>query len=651
MHIRYKGDDLLKASDMLKSGVITWDNLVYAAYQAMETAYNDETWEGKAADCFKGYYKDIHGSFAAVYFQLTELFNKKCTAYVAEYLTVDGADHAVIDTDELADVITHIVFRIQGASAVHNAVSTQVSNVSDITGIYYTEPGVVKTLGDMKTKVSDFQQAVWDEETRFTGDGFPEMKELLDSLKKLIDGGNAVKVSSDNRSVTYDPSALEETFKDVAAAYESSQDYLDTHETDFAKNDKILQDAIDRRQEELDRRKAVAIGVGIVVAAIGIAATVVTCGAAGPVATIAIGAAVGAVSGAATSVANQNVGDIYGRGKISIKEVGKEAVIGGITGAVTSATGLGSAKAVAATANCAHPVIAKVAIKAGESVINGVVTRGVTTGIREESFGAGFNAAIDGKKIIGDAAGSAVSTLVGEGMDDLYKKTGIDQKMKDSKVADYAGALVKDQLSDGSKRFVSTSIETGGDFKAAWDKTTDLKEIGTSAAKTVVGKATEDIVTSQKEKYDNKSEDEMNKFEKFEKGYKDERIDKKSSDEKFQEQQFNKTKETKAEEYGKKYDENVAAGKEYKVTRDNYVKAYSQRETNRAVQGGELYENAAKAWDNKNVTKEFQTINKNTVKKTIDNTANIVNNNYSAPEGEEHNVRQEDVDNLLKYNN
>ena len=145
MHIRYKGDDLLKASDMLKSGVITWDNLVYAAYQAMETAYNDETWEGKAADCFKGYYKDIHGSFAAVYFQLTELFNKKCTAYVAEYLTVDGADHAVIDTDELADVITHIVFRIQGASAVHNAVSTQVSNVSDITGIYYTEPGIVKT--------------------------------------------------------------------------------------------------------------------------------------------------------------------------------------------------------------------------------------------------------------------------------------------------------------------------------------------------------------------------------------------------------------------------------------------------------------------------------------------------------------------------
>ena len=84
MYIRYKGDDLLRASDMLKNGTLTWDELVGTAYDVMKTAYNDETWQGKAADCFKSYYQDIHGSFAVVYFQLTKLFVEKCTAYVAD---------------------------------------------------------------------------------------------------------------------------------------------------------------------------------------------------------------------------------------------------------------------------------------------------------------------------------------------------------------------------------------------------------------------------------------------------------------------------------------------------------------------------------------------------------------------------------------
>ena len=649
MHICYKGDDLLKASDMLQQGTFTWASLVNTAYDAMEIAYQDETWQGKAADCFKSYYQDIHGSFATVFFELVKLFSEKCKAYVAEYLTVDGADHAVIDTDELADIITHIVFRVQDTHAVDNAVREEIKSVNDITSINYdSKPAVFGQLDKMRTDVTNLQKAVWDEETRFVTDGFPVMQELVDSLKKLINSGNAVKVSSDNRSVAYDPNALKETFKDVASAYEHAGEYEDAHATDFAKNDKILQDAIDRRQEELNQRKALAIGVGIVVAAIGIAATVVTCGAAGPVATIAIGAVVGAVSGAATSVANQNVGDIYGRGEIKGKEVFKEAVIGGVTGAVTSATGLGSARAVAATASCAHPVAAKIAIKAGESVINGIVTRGVGTGIRQESFGAGVSDAFDPRKFAADAAGSVVSTVAGEGVDKFFKKTGIDQKMKDNRIKDYAWTVAKDEVTDASKRFVSTTIKTG-DVKEGLKKAGDGREILTTGIKTVVGKGTEDVVASKKDKFDKKSEEEMTKVEKWAKGFKDNRIEKQSSKDRFQDQQFNKIKDKLADEYGKRYDEGVAAGKKYGLTRENYVKSFSQREANRAVLGGDAYRDAAKKWDNNNVSKEFQAVNKNAVKQASDNAKDIYEKNYTAPNGE-YDARQEDKDHLLNYN-
>ncbi len=654
MHIRYKGDDLLKASDMLKSGAITWFDLVYTAYQAMETAYNDETWEGQAADRFKSYYSDIHGSFAVVYQQLTDLFTKKCTAYVTEYLRVDSDNHAVIDTDELADIITHIVFRIQGASAVHNAVSTQVSNVSDITGIYYTEPGVVKTLGDMKTKVSDFQQAVWDEETHFVSDGFPEMKELLESLKKLVEAGKAVKVSSDNRSIAYDPNALTDTFKDVAAAYESSQDYLDAHETDFAENEKILQKAIDERQEELNRRKALAIGVGIVVAAVGVVATVVTCGAAGPAVAIGIGAAVGAVSSAATSMANQNIGDIYGRGKIDFGEVGKEAVIGGITGAVTSAVGLGSAKAVAATTRIANPVArvgAKAAIKTLESVGTGMINRGIETGIRKGSIKEGWNAATDLNKIAGDAAGAAVSSIVGDSVDGAYKKLGWDKVAKDKKLVDMGTAALKDQLTDGSKRFAGTLAETR-DFSQAADKTFDLEAAGKTLVQTGASKATEYYVADKRQEFDSKRRDKLNDLEKAARDAKKTRMRNMAKNPEFKAEQNAKADRDAKDKYAQMYKDGVKSGNvnPEKTQKEHYVNRYYKHEADKSKNYSSYYKAARKA-DDKTVSKQYESMNKKTAAKTYEAIVNMGKSDYEAPQGEEHNVRQEDIDNLLKYNN
>ena len=653
MHIRYKGDDLLRASDMLKNGTLTWDELVGTAYDVMKTAYNDETWQGKAAECFKSYYQDIHGSFAVVYFQLTKLFVEKCTAYVADYLTVDGDDHAVIDTDELADVITHIVFRSQDTHAVHNAVNTEISSVSDITSIKYdSNPAVFGQLDKMRTDVTKLQQAVWDEETRFTGDGFPEMKELLDSLIKLINSGNAVKVSSDNRSLAYDPSALKETFKDVAAAYEHAGEYEDAHATEFAKNDKILQDAIDRRQEELNRRKAVAIGVAVVVGVIGAVATVVTCGAAGPATAIAVGAIVGAASSAATSIANQNVGDIYGRGKIDGKEVIKEAVIGGITGAVTSVAGLGSAKLVASAAKIANPVVrvgAKAAIKTVISVGTGMINRGIETGIRKESIKEGWNAAIDGKKIAGDAAGAAVSSIVGDSVDGAYKKLGWDKVAKDKKLVDIGTAALKDQLTDGSKRFAGTLAETGNLGDAA-KKTFDLEAAGKTLVQTGVTKATEYYVADQREKFDNKKRQDMNKLERFEDLQKSKRVWRKSSDEEFRKETDIKNERDLTDKYTKMYNDRAKAGNPSKQSKQHYVSRFVTIEENKLKNDESTYFDAARKADDKTVSKQYESMNKSNVGKIYDATADWAKGSETTPQDEVHDARQEDKDHLMNYN-
>ena len=292
MGFQYNGDDLLRVSDSLRNAMHSWDKMLDEARKTMDDAYNDEAWAGKAAERFKNYYQDIHGCFLTIFFSLTELYREKCKGYVAEYLGVDSNDSAVIYTDELQDIINDAEKRITEATAIHNAVQGQINNISDIVGIRYTEPGVIKKLNSIKNNASKLKQAVDNEESKFVSNGFAEIQEMLDSLKALIGDGKSVTVSSDCRSIAYDRTKYAETFQKVSTAYQSQKAYKDAHKTEFEKNQKVLDAAIARREEELKKRQAAAFGLTLVIGIVGAVVTVATAGAAGPAVAIAIGATI-----------------------------------------------------------------------------------------------------------------------------------------------------------------------------------------------------------------------------------------------------------------------------------------------------------------------------------------------------------------------
>jgi hypothetical protein len=658
MGFQYNGDDLLRVTDSLRNAMHSWDNLLDEARKTMDDAYNDEAWAGKAAERFKNYYQDIHGCFLTLFFSLTDLYRERCKGYAADYLGVDSYDHAVIYTDELQNIVHDAEKRISEAETIHNAVRGQIGNISDIVHIYYTEPGVVKKLTSIKNNASKLKTAVDNEESKFTSSGFEEIQKMLDSMRKLIDDGNTVTVSSDCRSIAYDRTQFVETFRTVSEAYQAQKTYKDVHKTEFEKNQEVLDAAIARREEELKARQAAAFGLTLAIGIVGAIVTVATAGAAGPAVAIAIGATVGAVSSAANSVINQSVGDIYGGGldRVNWGDVGKEAVIGGITGAITSAVGLGSAKAVASSTKIASPVVrvgAKVAIKTGEAVVTGAANRFVGTSIREGSLEAGWNDATDGKKILVDAASTATSTLIGEGLDGMTgDKTWLGKKADASKVWDYGQDIVKDEITDASERFVGTYIESDGDVNAALKDAGDVKEMGKTAVKTATGKATGDYVANARKEFDATRRDQLSDYEKGARDRKIERMRNMAKDPEFKEQQNIKADRAAEAKYEQKYNEGRKAGTiKESTSKEAYKNRYSGREAEKSKNYHSYYEAARKS-DDKTVSKSYEGMMKKQAGNLYDRADDLLSGSgYDDHSGEDSLTRQEDVDHLLNLGN
>ena len=566
MGLVYKGDDLLRATDSLESNVISWAELITGAIGNMGSAYNDETWNGQAAARFSTYFENIHLSFFTLYASLVEVYVQKCISYVAEYLGVDGDDHAVIYTDELDNIITDIGTRVTEATTIDTNVSAKIKTVSDLTTISYIEPGVVSTLETMKTDIDTLKTAMEAEESSFVSDGFPEIQEMIEALQKLINGGNTVKISGDNRTLAYDPNALAETFNAIVQAYERQEKYKELHKTEFENNQQILQEALERRKDELNGRKALAFGLGVLLAAVGVIVTVATAGTAGPAVTIGISALTGAVSEATMSAMNQWTGDIYGTGEVDGGKVLRDAAIGGLKAIVASSADLGVTSLLAKTSRFAHPALWKIGIRGTKNVAVSVLNRGIdgTFGGDQISFADGFMEMIRGDKLLADVAGGYVTAGVSTGFDQMYDKTGLTQIMKNNKLGDYTGAIVKDQVADGSKRFASTLVETG-DVNAAWKKTADLNAVKKTLFKTVTAKATEDYIINRENKKDAA-------------GMSDKK--QKAVDEKI-------LNDAKAES-AKRYDERVDNGSTPSRSKNHYVNKYGGRHAKKDLQNPEI---------------------------------------------------------------
>ena len=629
MGYQYIRDDLFRFTEYgIKAAVDTFYGQLLDASDKSASAFADDAWQGQAADRFKGYYDDMYGSILTLFDSLSRAIKNKCTLYLNDYKNLDSDEHAKIYTSELDDFKDWLKNNYTDAETVNTNVSNKIDDIDDITGgIAFDEPDISGELETMKSNIETLVASISSLESSFQTD-FAEIDDLILQITTLINDAKSVVVGSDGKSLAYDRSAYQQHFSDAALAYANQANYEKDHAKDLDAAEQALLEEVEVRQKEYEERQRAAFGLQVVIAVAAVAVTVATAGAAGPVVAVAIGAGVGAVSGAANSIATQSVGDLAGGGlsRVDPKEVGKEFVIGGITGAVTSCLGMGSAKAIAATANSAHPVAAKVMIKTGEKVLSGIATRGIGTTIREGDLEKGLADAFDGKQIAGDAAGAATGELIGAGMDSIYKKTGLDKlaegdKVK-NKIADYGEEILKDQAKDAGKRASKALVTTEGGLeerlKAAGKDAVNPEEMIKTGLETVVGKGTEDLVSHRQEVVDQKEEDgKLNGFEKWAKAQKDKAIDKKANDPKFQEQTRQSAEKEAREKYGEKYDQNVKEGKEYKISKDAYVNQHSAKETGKNTTKEKMHD-AAETSVNKSVQATYKGAVKNTADAAID---------------------------------
>ena len=628
MGYKYNGDDVMR---LCNSTFIEAINGIVSALKTLEEdlqrAYQDEAWKGKAADRFKNYHTDIYGRVMGLFYETLDTLQKKCLEYSGGYLEIDSDTYAAFDTDKLSTLRDDLFKRKEEADKIHTAVNTQITNVRGIVSINYVDPGVRDRLSKMHNCVKNLVTDVESREAEYPK-GFGTIDDLINSLNQVIADGKSVQVSSDGRTIAYNPSKFIKTYKQVAEAYQSNKKYLDEHAEEIEKNIELNQDALDRRQKDLEERQRAAFGLSIVIGIVGAAVTIATAGAAGPVVAIAVGAGVGAVSGFANSVATQSVGDLYGHGvdKVNWGEAFKEAAVEGTIGAVTGAIGAGSAKLVANSAKLAHPVAAKIAIKTGEKVLTGMASRMIST-TADEGLAAGLEDAFDYKSIIGDAASGAAGATVGEIVDKV-DDTKLGKLAEKNKLVNYGTELVKDEVTDMAKRGAKTYATTG-DINQAMNDALDGEEMIKSGVSSVTSNVEKDLVTARRNSVANRrspSDPSMRKeemegvgkgeqkilTERQEKALNKEEaaVEKRANDPTFQAAQ-NANADRKAE---KSYKNDLKEGKVSSYqSKDTYVREKASESKN-----PQAYEKAARKEYEKSVTSPYEKAVSNAFETGID---------------------------------
>lgn len=231
---------------------------------------------------------------------------------------------------------------------------------------------------------------------------------------------------------------MHDVLRDVKKLYDKAQEKDEDLQTDTLKDMKSVspeyKDLLMTEEELEDRRKAAAIGKGLVFvgcAIITVAVTVATGGAGAAVVIAGIGT--GALSGALNNGLDQ-----YAAGKdlndMDWASIGKDAVIGGIAGGVTSGIGVGANKVTNLVVDNVVKNVsgkfarmgAKVVIETGFGVIEGGVQRFADTGIRTGDWSEAGRDALDGEAIAWDIGLNAGFSAVNTGVEE-FKKSKVDR--------------------------------------------------------------------------------------------------------------------------------------------------------------------------------------------------------------------------------
>ncbi|HEL0746090.1 TPA: hypothetical protein TU156_001861 [Streptococcus equi subsp. zooepidemicus] len=322
MNYSIKFDDVTYLQNSTQKTIESWGDSMSSLQTAMSALIGDSHLQGQTASSIKSYLSEVHGTLLQTLQSLMNDYSASLLLYKDGYYQIDSNSHAQLPGQVFKTLQSELRLSQAHLKDQLELLQNARAKVSDL--VHYSGVSHAKTVVDYSELITDINrldEAIMQYESNHASQDLAAFKELLASTKALI----AEYSSKPKRAGSYQVGDIGQlnTIKRFATAYQGVARHLETN----AKRLQAAQERDHARFEAVaaeDRAKQgwIDLALSLVTIAVGVAAIVMTAGAATP---LVVGAFVAGSGTVAYGVSN-------------LYEAGHNIYLGSVGDGVTVAT-------------------------------------------------------------------------------------------------------------------------------------------------------------------------------------------------------------------------------------------------------------------------------------------------------------------------
>ncbi|HEL0622489.1 TPA: hypothetical protein TVL46_001655 [Streptococcus equi subsp. zooepidemicus] len=282
MSYSIKFDDVTYLQNSTQKTIESWGDSMSSLQTAMSALIGDSRLQGQTASSIKGYLSEVHGTLLQTLQSLMNDYSASLLLYKDGYYQIDSNSHAQLPGQVFKTLQSELRLSQAHLKDQLELLQNARAKVSDL--VHYSGVSHAKTVVDYSELITDINrldEAIMQYESNHASQDLAAFKELLASTKALI----AEYSSKPKRAGSYQVGDIGQlnTIKRFATAYQGVARHLETN----AKRLQAAQERDHARFEAVaaeDRAKQgwIDLALSLVTIAVGVAAIVMTAGAATP---------------------------------------------------------------------------------------------------------------------------------------------------------------------------------------------------------------------------------------------------------------------------------------------------------------------------------------------------------------------------------
>ena len=363
----YVASELQGIHDCYMEGMALAGEHLQAVGERAKALIESSRFKGQTADSVKEYLQSAYMTLIGLFSEVITNSIYALDCYIGEYHGVtSGTDYkARIATGELSMIVTKYADLDREMEKIDNAFHDTIkrlNNNGDIDFTYQRMSTIPSAIKAQQVKLTGLVTSI---ETIESSSKVDHLTGVLDRLRQMLD----YLTGKDPRN--FDAAAYQQMLVDIGIgqAYEKMNEVaVQQEEQVVAVENNFLAMNEKKRLDEIEERKKEAGFWGAVVDVACAVVTVAATATLGPVGAIVVGAAAGAVKSAVHEGLDQYVQTGAGLGQMDWGRIGIKALTGGVSGALTSAIGVGAGAATKAIGTLSSPVI-KTTLNMGTGVL------------------------------------------------------------------------------------------------------------------------------------------------------------------------------------------------------------------------------------------------------------------------------------------